>query len=83
MINLFEEALQYSVAYKVRNRFTRLLWVLKLLTLDQPGDIRRIQLSTEIFPVGQDDSVIREVLARRVDFSVEGISKAKIVWEKH
>lgn len=72
MIQLLENAVNTS-ADCIRSSFTSLLLALQLLTLDQPADILRYNI-----PIGVlDDDRIRAVMSRRIDFSLEAVSKVK------
>ena len=59
----------------VRISMLKVSWALKILTLDQPGDIRRYRLPLDVI----DDSTVRAVMSRRVD---SGFSAAAIIGVK-
>ena len=65
-------ALEYDI--EVRSSFSRLLWAMKLLTLDSPGDIKGYQIPLDLF-VEED---VRCIMSQRIDFSREAVSKVKI-----
>ena len=47
---------------------------IKLLNLDAPSDIRRYHIPKEIF----DDSSVRKILSRRIEYSKEAIANIRI-----
>lgn len=54
--------------------FGQLSWFGTLVTMDQPGYVRRYNVPSDIF----DEATVRVIMARRVDFSLEAIEKVKI-----
>lgn len=50
-------------------------WAAKMLTLDQPGDVRRYAVPSEAL---RDEVAVRALLARRVDFSKDAVARVKI-----
>ena len=70
----------------IRNCFLQLIWTMKLLTLDQPADVRRcrvpFQKANLVSTMGSggdaDADVVKCILARRTDFSKEAILRMKI-----
>ena len=59
--------------------FSKLLWSLKILTLDQPADVRRYMLpTTEDVDEYLDDDAIRLIMSKRVEFSKDAVAKVKI-----
>ena len=59
--------------------FSKLLWSLKILTLDQPADVRRYMLPTaEEAEEYLDDDAIRLIMSKRIEFSKDAVAKVKI-----
>ena len=63
-----------SMRSTVRGLFDRLHWVLKLLTLDSPADVRRYKIPKEHL----EESQVRDVLSRRTDLPRDAIARVKI-----
>jgi hypothetical protein len=66
----------------IKDALSQIKWAAKVLSLDQPGDIRRynIQMSKSQRPFKKlDETLVRAIMARRVDFSKDVVSKVKIV----
>eukprot|EP01041_Mallomonas_annulata_P003569 gene3569-7096_t len=73
IVDLLEQSVD-SILEGVRLAFAPLLLALKILTLDQPGDIRRYTIPRNTL----DEDIIRKIMSCRTDFSVEAIAKVKL-----
>ena len=75
----------------IKDAFSPIMWALKVLTLDQPADIRKY-----VIPLGVIDSSsegdtcssgflsetkIRNIMGRRVDFLKDAVLKVKITFK--
>ena len=76
VIELLEKE-AFHIDSTVRPDFGKLLWYLKIITMDQPGDIRRYAISLEDAPF-LDEATVRDIMSLRADFSRDIISKVKI-----
>jgi len=76
-IQIFEEGTMAATDESVKSCFTPLLWALKVLTLDKPADIKRYAVPSACKDI-VDATFIRKLLAKRVDFSREAISRIKL-----
>ena len=75
---LEEEATDVDTSVRVYG-FSKLIWSLKILTLDQPADVRRYMLPTaEEAEEYLDDDDIRLIMSKRVEFSKDAVAKVKI-----
>lgn len=72
---LEQEAIEADIS--VRNSFLKLLWCMKVLTLDQPADVRRYTLPSDEESY-LDDPMIRSIMSKRVEFSKDAVAKVKI-----
>eukprot|EP00600_Ochromonadales_sp_CCMP1393_P011929 CAMPEP_0175003370 /NCGR_PEP_ID=MMETSP0005-20121125/4189_1 /TAXON_ID=420556 /ORGANISM="Ochromonas sp., Strain CCMP1393" /LENGTH=568 /DNA_ID=CAMNT_0016258435 /DNA_START=102 /DNA_END=1808 /DNA_ORIENTATION=+ len=61
--------------HAVKSAFDTLMFALKVLTLDAPGDIRRYSIPSCLFD--SEDSV-RNILGRRVEFSKDAVAMVKL-----
>ena len=66
-----------SPRVRVRNAFASLTWAMKLLTLDQPADIRRYVIPRQLQPPLTEERV-RTLLGCRSDFSKDAVLRVKI-----
>ena len=74
-----------------KDAFSPLIWALKILTLDQPGDIRKYVVPISVTATisdGQNDGSdaglltelkIRKIMGRRTDFPKDAVLNVKIV----
>jgi hypothetical protein len=67
------DAAAADVDESVRVPLLRLSWALKILTLDQPADIRRYRLPLHLI----DEATVRLIMGRRVEFAANAISGVK------
>lgn len=76
-VQIFDDEVMAVCDASARQSFVPVMWVLKVLTLDKPADIRRCNMPhdcREKFTA----NVIRHLLARRVDFSRDAIAKINL-----
>jgi hypothetical protein len=65
-----------SSSSSLRLTFAKLIWISKILSLDQPIDIKRYNLPSSYL----SDEETRNVLRKRVDFSTEAIDKIRLTF---
>ena len=58
----------------IRYVFSTLLWAVKILTFDAPGDIMAYSIPGDVL----DEEGARRILGRQLDFSPEAVTKVKI-----
>lgn len=69
------DALTLDGELSVRPHCAKLHWIAKLLALDAPADIKRYAVPRELFV---EETQVRAILARRIDFSKEAVARVKI-----
>ena len=77
-----------SSCTSVKDAFLPLTWALKVLTLDQPADIKKYVIPLGVTESGSEENIfsvgllsenkIRKIMGRRVDFSKDAVLKVKI-----
>jgi hypothetical protein len=82
IIKLFDKLLEGSSIYQVDKIFKKLQWLIKILSLDYPGEIRRYSFPIEVFR-HEDEDLLRKVMHQRVDFDADAIKIAKIVFSSN
>ena len=89
IVKIFEETIMSLVDESIKPCFTILLWVIKILTLDRPADIKRCGslpfTSKSRKRYVSDDgwydvegNEIKRILRRRIDFSRDVINSLKL-----
>jgi hypothetical protein len=73
MITVFDE-IDDNDDNNNRSIFDPLIWILKILTIDQPADLLRYKIPKAYL----DDSLTRQIMASRTDLSKDAISRVKI-----
>lgn len=79
----------YPVLCSVKEAFAPLTWAFKILTLDQPADVRRYVIPMSVTGAGLSDcatpspgllteSKIRKIMACRTDFHRDAVQNVKI-----
>lgn len=76
----------YPVWCSIKEAFAPLTWALKILTLDQPADVKRYiipmsvtaRLSEATSPGLLTESKIRKIMASRTDFHRDAVQNVKI-----
>ena len=77
----------YPVLCSVKEAFAPLTWAFKILTLDQPADVRRYVIPMSVTGAGLSDcaspgllteSKIRKIMASRTDFHRDAVQNVKI-----
>ena len=73
MINVFDE-IDDNDDSNNRIIFDPLIWILKILTIDQPADLLRYRIPSTYI----DDTLARQIMASRTDLSKDAIARVKI-----
>ena len=73
MINVFDD-IDDNDNSNNRVIFDPLIWMLKILTIDQPADLLRYKIPGAYV----DDGLARQIMASRVDLSKDAIARVKI-----
>ena len=86
--DLYTYTLVVNSSVTICNRpcFLQLIWAMKILTLDQPADLRRCQvpfkkanlISVKGETLDSSAALVKCILSRRLDFSREAIFRMKI-----
>jgi hypothetical protein len=71
----------------VKEAFSPVIWALKILTLDQPADIKKYIIPCDVMCDRNDndsagfltESKIRKIMSRRLDFHKEASQNVKII----
>jgi hypothetical protein len=70
------ECVAAEVDTSVRIKMTKALWAGRIIALDQPGDIRRYKVPADVM----DESTLRTLLSRRLEFKSEVIERVKLTY---
>lgn len=77
----------YPVLCSIKEAFAPLTWALKILTLDQPADVKRYIIPMSVTGAGLSDSAspgllteskIRRIMANRTEFHRDAVQNVKI-----
>jgi hypothetical protein len=76
-----------SILLSVKEAFAPLIWGLKILTLDQPADIKKYVIPSDVMCDRSDtdsngyltESKIRKIMGRRLDFHKDASQNVKII----
>jgi hypothetical protein len=76
-VQLFDDEVMAVCDASARHCFAPLMWTLKVLTLDKPADVRRCSMPLECNKK-VNTTVVRRLLACRIDFSRDAIAKINL-----
>ena len=74
MIKVFDEVDDNDDDSSNRYIFDELIWMLKILSIDQPADLTRYKIPKAYM----DDNLTRKIMSSRVDLSKDAIARIKI-----
>lgn len=63
-----------DLSIRIKSPFDSLQLALKVLTLDQPADIRQYAIKASLI----SEEKVRKILSRRVDFQKDAVTRVKI-----